>query len=284
MTESVYKYTMWCETDGKWESGWFESLNDVVCPTNSSHTINVDTIYLLDEVTSQAVTVKEEYVKTGGNFQATTMKIVAPANQTVYSQISWPYNISPISSAFISTADHVGDIINMTVGKNTPIGVNLAELTVAPDWVSGNYIVNDRVVYNGKVYSCILNTVSNEIPTNNVYWNAGYYIPVNDTVSNNTMNGYHITITGQDLGRVIKVLPNKIWVENNISTTIAVNNYLLQTIYFIKNYEVSFAGLKTFGASKIIASYLPANVIVEIEYINNSNIEKTILGQVEYLY
>ena len=39
-------------------------------------------------------------------------------------------------------------------------------------WVSGNYVVNDSVEYNGSSYICILNTVSNEIPTNATYWDV----------------------------------------------------------------------------------------------------------------
>jgi hypothetical protein len=37
-------------------------------------------------------------------------------------------------------------------------------------WVSQNYVVNDIVTYTGNTYQCILDTVSNEDPTNTTYW------------------------------------------------------------------------------------------------------------------
>ena len=37
-------------------------------------------------------------------------------------------------------------------------------------WVSQNYILHDTVEYLGSTYTCKLNTVSSEIPTNTTYW------------------------------------------------------------------------------------------------------------------
>lgn len=40
------------------------------------------------------------------------------------------------------------------------------------EWVSQNYTVDQAVSYNGSSYICILNTVSNEVPTNTTYWDV----------------------------------------------------------------------------------------------------------------
>lgn len=37
-------------------------------------------------------------------------------------------------------------------------------------WVSGNYTADQSVEYNGSAYICILDTISNEVPTNTTYW------------------------------------------------------------------------------------------------------------------
>ncbi len=39
-------------------------------------------------------------------------------------------------------------------------------------WVSQNYVVDDTVSYQGSVYICKLNTVSNEAPANTTYWDV----------------------------------------------------------------------------------------------------------------
>ncbi len=57
-------------------------------------------------------------------------------------------------------------------GTNGTDGINGADGDIVwkGTWVSQNYIVHDTVEYQGSTYTCKLNTVSSEIPTNTTYW------------------------------------------------------------------------------------------------------------------
>ena len=66
-----------------------------------------------------------------------------------------------------------GDIgLTGAAGANGINGTNGADgdITWEGPWVAQNYLVNQAVEFNGSSYVCILNTVSNEDPTNPTYW------------------------------------------------------------------------------------------------------------------
>ena len=53
-----------------------------------------------------------------------------------------------------------------------PAGIPGADgdITWQGTWISQNYTKNQAVEYNGSSYVCILDTISNEVPTNTTYW------------------------------------------------------------------------------------------------------------------
>ena len=77
----------------------------------------------------------------------------------------------------------------MTVGANTPIGVLTSNVTPATAWTSQNYTVGQTVTYANpnpifgtQVYTCILNTVANDLPSVTTYWQPGFALAVSPTV------------------------------------------------------------------------------------------------------
>ncbi len=57
----------------------------------------------------------------------------------------------------------------VTPSSEVPTGPS-GDISWQGAWISQNYLVNEAVEYNGSSYVCILNTISNEIPTNITYW------------------------------------------------------------------------------------------------------------------
>lgn len=297
MTTAVYQYRFNCVDEATDVTVWGTTA-PTTCPNNTAHTIDPTSITIVSQVDTQQVIVKEEAVPTGGNFQATTLKLIANANTISTIPAHWPFNITAFGVNFVTTELHHGDIMSMYAGKDTTVGVILSAVSPASPWVSGNYVSGNYVSYNHpkfgeRVYTCILNTVSNEDPTNKTYWHHGYAVTVSPTVITYTQVGYYIKLvagaTSEELGRVLYIDSNnnKIYLEKNSTNTFspASPTYVQQTAYLIKDYEIGYDWCRNIGEMKIGGSHIPADTYIEVSYQNKSpTVVKELIGHVEYLY
>lgn len=290
---STVKYwRIYCATSDTYEYVWSETT-PTKCPTDTAHTIGAITEVNKFEVVG-TVKVQEENIPTGGNFQCTTIKMVAAANSVGESSISWPYPITALSVTFASDADQKGDIINMYGAKNKIVGIITSTVSAQSAWVSQNYVLNDRVLYNNKVYKCILSTIANESPANPLHWvYEPVVINVSSTVTQYVNKGYYIDLfnglTTEGLGRVIEIGSGTITVELAPSTTWTYNAlapiYVRMSVYLIKDFELSIPWQHVIGESKIGGSYVPANTLITATYQNTGNSgTRELVGSVEYLY
>jgi hypothetical protein len=140
----------------------------------------------------------------------------------------------------------------MTVGANTTVGTLSANSgNSAPSWSSGNYVVGNKVMYTlssthgSRVYTCILNTTSNQPPSDKTYWRLGYELSVSSTVIKTSNIGYYMTLTDgtttQDVGRILYKTESTIFVE-----TVPSKNFLAstptsvkQTVYVLKDHYIT---------------------------------------------
>jgi hypothetical protein len=291
---TYYKYKVRCITENT-DKYWVLSENEPApsaCPTNTSHTVS-SVVTIDDTISDNIVQIKEESIATGGNFGTTTLGFNIAHNSTRSEVLEWPCPITALAIEFISEEIHRGDIINMTVGEDTLIGAIGAPVSPASAWISQNYTAGQVVTYNTMVYTCILTTISNEVPTNTTYWTPGYGITVTSTVVNITMIGYYIKLDdltqSDDVGRVLSINKNisKIYVEKNPTNTYSPLSptYVRQTVKPIVNFEIGAPWLYTVGASKIGGSYVPSNVKITVHYENKSlTTDKRFVGALEYLY
>ena len=291
MNTIVYKYRVYCSTDSKYEYVW-GTTEPTTCPTNTAHTITTSKTTIIDEANPTIVEIKEESIKTGGFFKTDSIKINATANQTSSIIITHPFDITALLVEWISEETHRGDKLSLFVGPLT-FGTITANIAPASAWVTQNYVVGNIVTYNSKVYTCTTNTISNEIPTDTIYWQHGFEIPVSQTVIDNVKNGWEITIkdgTNSDvIERIILIdsINNKIYVEKNLTNSFlaATPSYVDTIIYTMKNYEIGAPFKYEIGNSKIGGSHVPANTTIEIDYENlHATENKTFIGYVEYLY
>lgn len=299
---TLYKYQVRCITDNKWVTIWNETA-PTVCPENNTHTINSSLTTIVDKISEETVKVKEENVPTGENFGTRPLHLTANAGTTATQTAAWPFKVSALSVNFVANCAHIGDTIDMIVGKDTTIGWITANVSQASYWEEKNYITGEIVdyshpIFGNSAYTCIANTVANASPlylgkTNTLFWKRGYSIPVTSTVTDNTMTGYYLNITNgvtvSDLGRVISVdkVTNKVYTEKNVDNSyLAVSpSYIRQSVYFMKDYLIDGAWRYVIGESKVGGSHIPEDTLVTVEYKNNSvTANKEFTGYVEFLY
>lgn len=294
---TINKYRVKCETDNKFEYVWSESL-PTVCPSNTAHTINTNTITIVDSVKNKVLQIKEESVPTGGNFQARTMSLPNITGNSITTEMMYfPFPISAMSVNIVTTQEHKGDIVNMYAGKDTIIGVIGQVVAPASAWVSQNYTTGSTVtfthpIFGSRVYTCIKDTVSNETPLDGMYWKHGYEILVNSTVIENTSIGYELNlfdgVNTSNLGRVlcINIEMSKVYVEINPDQTFSplTPTYVRQTVYIIRDFVIGEPWDRCIGDSKIGGSHIPADTPVEFSYQNVTGDTKNLVGHVEFLY
>ena len=211
---TLYKYKVYCNTEQAIVYTDFMDHTPTTCPNNNTHTIDTDLTVIVDNISTNTFTIQEESHPTGGNFCTTTVEVNAPINDTGTTKYWFDTDSSALNVKFIAK-DNKGDILNMYMGDNIPvIGVITADVEPCSPWSSANYVAGDVVTFNhpdfgSRVYTCILNTTSNQSPTNSIYWIHGYEVNVSPTVVQNVKLGYFITLTDgintDNVGRIISI-------------------------------------------------------------------------------
>jgi hypothetical protein len=290
---TIYKYRIKCTTDDVYEYGWYEST-PTTCPTNTAHTIDTAQTAIVDVRDQNIVEIKEESTPTGGYFSSRSLKIDAIKNTITSRTICFPMPISALTVCFISTSEHEGDEISMGVGLNTIVGELTANVTAKPAWISQNYVVDDEVLYENQIYKCILDTVSNEVPTNTTYWQfQELVLNVSPTVVQNVKLGFYINlfdgVNSDTVGCVaaIDTVNNTINVHQGSTNSFSAASptYVRMCVYNIKDRIIGPPGEQNIGTSKIGGSYVPAYTDITVCYDNKSlTDDKTFIGHVEYLY
>jgi len=297
MTE-YYEYRVRCTTHNKFETWVLKSTDPVptTCPSNTAHTIDTAATTIVDTISDNVVKIREESTPTGGHYHTTTLKITADGGTTGSATMSWPHPISALALDFISIDAQKGDFIDVVIGENTIVGAITANVSSASAWSAQNYVVGDIVTYThpvfgSRVYTCMTDTVSNDLPTNIMYWRHGLEVSVSQTVIDYTKIGFYIQLfDGTNVDNLKRVLyvdteNKKIYLESNTtnSYSAATPTYVQRSVYVVKDYEMGAGWEHIFGRSKIGGNYIPADIVVRVIYTNNGVSTQDIIGQVEIL-
>ena len=252
MSRTVFYYKIWCTTDSQYEYVWLED-EPTVCPVNNTHTVDLNSISIENEVNTNEIKIQEESVPTGGNFMAECRTIICatgPGSVTEYEVIR-PFPINALNITLVTTDENEGDECDLCVAPNTVIGV---------------------ITANGATGATGIN--------------------VNSTVIDNAMVGYYLNLTNgvdlHDCGRIIAINKeaSSISWENALpySFSAASPTYVRVTVFVVSNYTIGPANNYDIGANKIGGSYVPANTRILAKITNNSPYEKKLTAQFEYLY
>lgn len=247
---TIYKYRVYCNADAKYVYTWAETP-PTKCPENTNHTINTVDTTIVDIRDESLVSIKEESVPTGGNYQCTTILIDCPPHSTITKDTSWPYPVSVYSIYFMTKAENEGSIINAYAFPPMPIGVIIAPL------YAGTKVLH----VNSTVFQ---------------FMQIGYHVDITD--------GVH----SDDLGEVISIDPTNSTITTTLGP---VNNYsplsptyIKIKIYRIKNLVIGAAGKYTIGKIKTVGASIPANIPVRTVYTNTTDVPNRFMATLEYTY
>lgn len=243
MSRKLFKYRVYCNTEDKYEYIWNDTT-PTNCPSNVAHTIDTNTISIIDTLETNSVNIIQESIITGGNYRTEGKKMTIQANSTETQEYSWPYNISALTITFY-TGNNENDILNCYVAPNTVIGVLTNDVVISDTVLN----VNSTVIDNIKV---------------------GYQI-----VINNEFIGECIEINK---------INNTITSNNAVTQNYNTGTYIQMTVNPIKDFILKSNTLYEFARKTIGSSSIPANTLIKLSYQNTTNEEKNLFFSIEYMY
>lgn len=248
---TVYQYKIYCETDKKPEFVWGTSP-PTKCPIDTSHSVNLQSVTIVNEISESKMEIKEEDTPTGGHFACTTRKIDVQAG--IFEQgftFSYPINASVLNVLFTSSEEHQGDGLEVHIAPDTIIGITIANVGIG----SNILIVSPTVLQ---------------------YAECGYFIKL--------FNGLQM----EDMGMVVSInKENNMLIMEKPSTKsfpAAATTYVMMTVKMVYDYHIGHPGTVIIGGNKIGASFIPANTTILVCYLNNTMTAKEFTMQVEFLY
>lgn len=251
-TPNVYQYRIYCNTEAQNVYQWGQQP-PTTCPNNTAHSINLNSISIVDEQGPSLFTLKEESTPTGGNYgiQSEVMNANAGPNVSTSLEFSWPFDISVLAIYMLPKIANDSDIVTITIGANMVYG------TISQNIAAGATVI--------PVSSTVISTIA-----------KGYYVTLSDGTN------------ADSLGRVIGVdsVGNAITVESaTVHSFAAATPTQVQVSVVPVNALELVSGLQyTIGMKKIGASFIPANTVVTVNYLNMSSVLKKLVLTYEYLY
>jgi hypothetical protein len=251
MTE-VHQYKIYCSTDAQWEYVWGTS-SPTKCPTNTAHSVDLNSVAIHKTIGEPIVTVKEEDIPTGGHFAAETIVIDAGNFEDKIHDVSWPIPISVLEIIVHPTTGMENDTVSVDIAPNTTVGVLTATGATGATQLYVSSTVTDNIEIG---YHCCL------------AGHTGAMANLGRVLSVNGASGYITTefpVTTHDYAPGITAVQ--------------------QDIYMMYNHELPVSNMPFhIGGSKIGASYIPANTTIRCVYHNSSTGSKHFVATVEYLY
>jgi len=295
---TYYKYRVKCDTENNWQY-WILPSTDpepTKCPNNTSHSVNTVLTSVVETISENVVTIKEESIQTGGHFGTRTVDLTISPTASASTEMWWPYPVSATVLKFTTNDQMIGDCISLAIGSDTIVG---GLLLPSPEAVaynptvsynSGDVVTFPHPNFGTRTYTCLQTTTSNEPPGTAEYWQHGYPLTASSTALEYIENGFDVSLFNgsnkEDLGETVKVDKQgaKIYVQKAPVNNYSPGSYIMMTVYHLKNYQLGYGSNYIIGESKIGGSYIPADVKVKITYTNHDPLEKRIVGSVEYLY
>lgn len=247
-TKQINRYRVYCNTESQYVYDWNDK-SPLTCPNNSSHSIDSPSITIVDTVKSQSVNIIQEAGPTGGNYSCESYSFSIPPGQTVSQNYSWPFNISISSVHFTTDNSHVGDLITSVIAPGTTLGVTTSTVKAGDTKIG----VSASVIQNiQKGMSVALTDGTNISNLAKVY--------VIDSV-NNVIQCQTPAQSGYSSGVAVQACFQNIRMQLGPP-----QSYIL-------------------GTNQIKSAFLPANTILNVQYINQDpNIPKNFLFFLQYYY
>jgi hypothetical protein len=244
------KYRIYCNTEAGWSEGILETGEPTTCFNNAAHEVNPNSVQVIEQLSDTFVSITEEDTPTGGHFVGTSYKMVCPVGESLHNYL-FPTPITALSITINTTTDNQDDVFSTIVAPNTTIGI-----------VTVTTAVSDTIV------NVSLTAIQN--------LKLGYYVTLTDNVNTN------------QCGRVVSIdtVNNRITVETPLTNIFLSSSptYVKMSVHAIHEHIIGPPGIYQIGTTKIGGSYVPANITIQVKYINNGNATVNFYSMIEYLY
>jgi hypothetical protein len=247
---TIYNFNLYCLTESAVVNTWDTSA-PTACPHNETHTIDPNSIVVVQTVTDQRLNVAEQ---SSGNFQHSTLQLNVPAGSigdVSTHDFSWPMDLQLWKTCLYPSSDNVGDQLYVYIAPNTTVGA----ITEAVD--------NTTTVLH-------VTSTAFSFPS----LTKGIEVTITDGVNTN------------DLGRIVSydIGNSTITIETNPVNNFAAGSYIQFSICMVHDLILQGAYKEEIGSKGLKSMSLPANTIIRIYYTNNTGLAKTVVASVEYYY
>lgn len=235
-TTAVSNYKIYCTTENIYVSGW-GVVSPTTCYHNNTHTVNPNSVQIIDTISSNTFSVKEDKIEVSRNTTVYSISIldIAPG-ETKSVTYTFPIPVSLYSFIITPDATNKGDIYSIIAAENTTLGLIVADLAI-----------NDTSLIAPTAFL--------------LYATVGYHVSITD--GTNT----------QDLGLVLTkdMETGVITFQNPIQYIFLASNTLIRmTIKVLNQIRIGGAGVYKFFDDVIGGAPIPAATIAKFTYTNNS--------------
>ena len=232
----INKYKIFCVTENTFVEGWGDT-EPTTCYNNTSHTVNLNSIQLVESVSRSEVRIKEDSAIVSRNVKIVPIVFDNVASNTSQTQsFTFQYVTSMYSYMFMTDDFNKGDSITIAVNPNTPLGLITSDIT------SGDMVISPPAPLFA-------------------FGQNGFNVTVSDGTNTS------------DLGEIISMdsMSQTITVEqaadNNFSS---VNTVLYMTYYNMRNLIIGPPQCYRFGDDVIGGAAVPVGTTVTFTYTNNA--------------
>ena len=244
MSDSIL-YQLYCVDEARTYTVYGNAI-PTVCPTNTNHIIAAAAS--VPNYEGSVVQVKEEYIKTGGNYKTKGLNFeLAPLEFKTY-DVSFPRNVTLLNFTIFSEDENYNDCMNVYAAPGKVIGVLTAPA-----------VTSDTLLH--------INDVS--------LLDSGFLLGLQE--------GGNV----HDCGEILTVNSgnNTVVVANAVVGSFnAFSTFVNFTIHRIEDFIMPKKAIIQLGTSKIGGAAIPADIILRLTYENKGNVAKTFTSYFEYLY
>lgn len=232
---SVNRYKIYCTTESAYIEGWGTD-EPTSCYNNNTHTVNPNSVQLMETVSTSVVQINQNTYANGNNFGVRNITLSAASSSTTTDSYTFAIPTTMHSFYFNADSEHIGDKIDIAANLNQTVGM-LGE-NISP----GDTIIHVPVAIS-------------------LYGYLGFYIRVTDGVNTNDL-GYIVS-----MDKVNNTVVVKTPATNSFDKT---NTFVQMTYYVIKDFTISGIGHHAFGSDLLSGANIPLNTAVSFTYTNNN--------------
>jgi hypothetical protein len=225
----VYYYKIFCNTDNKYVYVW-SKIQPSTCPENTTHSINLSSVVVIDDIRSNTVEIMEEAPNddpTGGRYKCQGLSIPDIVLSKKYSQcFSWIYPVSILSMKFNTEEINRGDKVDCEIIPTIFLGNTRNELPVNASEIQ--MISVSKVSVGMDIY----------ITDGEITWNCGMVLAKNieantitiefPSIYNIRKNAYVSYSAGIGSTTATAVPGETVLTVNSITTTQATKGYQIE--------------------------------------------------------